>query len=157
MSRNRRDVFREVIKKGESQNSADDIAGLVMQQIAGGTEDEVAIDPALKSLLQKHAADATPMAFTTNIMARINPQPAQLVYKPLISKRAWYVAASVLGALILLSFWSSPADHAPNRFVNITIKQINALPAIYNITLMFGGLLLVLDHFITTRVNLSKQ
>jgi len=158
MSRNKEDVFRELINKADTQQPADDIANLVMQQINAETQDKVVISPALKSLLQQHANDVAPVAFTRNVMAQVNPQPVQTAYAPLISKRAWYVAASVLGVLMLLSIWGGSGDHAfATNLGGNTIKQINALPSIYIITLTFGALLLVAEHFITNRIKLSKQ
>lgn len=157
MSKVKKDIFRAIISKAEFQKPADDMAGLVMQQITGSMEDEVAINPALKSLLKKHGTDAPPMAFTANVMAQINPQAAQTAYKPLISTKGWYMAASVLCGLILLSLWSSSAQPASSGFADSTITQINALPAIYVITITFGGLLMVADHFITSRLKISRQ
>lgn len=158
MRRNKKDIFKEVISKAEAQKPADDIANLVMQQITTETQDEVAISPALKSLLQQHSVDAAPMAFTRNVMAEVNPPSAQTAYAPLISKKAWYTAASVLGALILLSVFGGSGQHAIATSIGgNAIKQINAMPAVYIITLTLGGLLLVAEHFITSRLKLTKS
>ncbi len=157
MSRNKKDIFREVISKAEVQKPADDMANLVMQQITAASQDEVAINPALKTLLQRHAADATPMAFTRNVMAQVNPPSAQIVYAPLISKKAWFIAASILGVLVILSVWGGSGQHAIATSIGgNTIKQINAMPSVYIITLTFGGLLLVVEHLISSRFKLSK-
>ena len=135
---------------------ADNMADLVMQQITAATQDEVVINPALKTLLQQHATDAAPLDLMRNVMGKINPQPAQASYAPLISKKAWYGAAAMLGLLILLSLLGSPADHSSNRFIANTVKQINAMPSLYIIILSFSGLLMVVDHLITGKLKLSK-
>lgn len=157
MSRNKKDVFKEVISKAEAQKPADDMAGLVMQQIRAETQDEVALNPALKKLLQQHAVDAAPMAFTVNVMAQVNPRTAS-TYAPLISKKVWFITSSVLGAVILMSALSSSGEHAfATSIGGNVIKQINAMPAVYIITLISGGLLLVLEHLITSRLKLTQQ
>ena len=154
MSRNKKDIFREIISQAEPQKPADDMASLVMQQIAAETLDEVAINPALKNLLQQHAADAAPMAFTHKVMAQVNPSASQIAYAPLISKKAWFTAASVLGVLILLSVLGGSNEHGFARTIGgNTIKEINAMPAVYIITLTFCGFLLVVEHFITNRLK----
>jgi hypothetical protein len=158
MSRNKKDTFKEVISKAETQKPADDMANLVMQQITAETQDEVAINPVLKALLQQHATDAAPMVFTRNVMAQVNPPSAQADYAPLIPKKAWYIAASVLGAVILLNVFAGSGSHAIATGIGgNTIKQINAMPAVYIITLTLGGLLLVVEHFITSLLRLAKQ
>ena len=154
MSRNKKDIFREVISKAEVQKPSDDIADLVMQQITAESQDEVAISPVLKSLLQQHADDVAPMEFTSNVMAQVNPQTA---YAPLISKKAWYIAASILGMLVILSVFGGSGQHAIATSIGgNAIKQINAMPAVYIIALTFGGLLLVVEHLISSRFKLSK-
>ena len=116
------------------------------------------INPALKTLLQRYAADAAPMAFTSIVMAQVNPSTPQIAYAPLISKKAWFIAASVLGVLILLSVLGGSNEHGFARSIGgNTIKEINAMPAVYIITLTFAGLLLVLEHFIAGRLKLSKH
>ncbi|MFD0750955.1 hypothetical protein ACFQZS_12440 [Mucilaginibacter calamicampi] len=159
MSRNKKDIFKEVISKAESQKPADDTANLVMQQITAVADDEVAISPALKNLLQKHVIDAAPMAFTNNVMAQVNPQQTEINYNPIISKKAWYaIAASILCILILTVVSGGSGQHAFSASIGgNAIKQINAIPPVYIITLIFGGLLPVAEHFITGRLKLSKQ
>lgn len=159
MSRNKKDVFREVISKAATQKSADDMADLVMQQITTASQDEIAITPALKTLLQRHAADAAPMAFTHKVMAQVSPQRVQVIYKPIISKKAWYaIAASVLCILVASAWLGGTGQHAFSSSIGgNTVKQVGALPPVYIITLTFAGLLLVLEHFITGRLKLSKQ
>jgi hypothetical protein len=158
MSRNKKDIFKEVISKAETQKPANDMANLVMQQITAETQDEVDINRVLKELLQQHATDAAPMVFTRNVMAQVNPPSAQADYAPLISKKAWYIAASVLGAVMLLNVFAGSGNHAIATSIGgNTIKQINAMPAVYIITLTLGGLLLVVEHFITSLLRLAKQ
>ena len=158
MSRNKKDVFKEIISKAEPQKPTDDMANLVMQQIAAANEDEVAINPALKRLLQQHAADAAPMGFTHSIMAQITPQQAALTYKPIISKKTWYtIAASILCILVIIAWLGNSGQQVYNAGIgDSTIKQIDAMPPVYIITLTFGGLLLVLEHLITSRLKLHK-
>jgi len=154
MSRNKKDIFREIISKADPPKPADDMASLVMQQITAENQDEVPINPALKNLLQQHAADVAPMAFTHKVMAQVNPVTSQVAYTPLISKKAWFTAASVLGMLILLSVLGGSNEHAFSRTIGgNTIKEINAMPAVYIITLTFCGFLLVVEHFITNRLK----
>ena len=156
MSRNKKDVFKELISKAEPQIPADNMADMVTQQIIAITEDEVAITPALKRLLQQHATDGAPLAFTSNVMAQLNPKPAQIAYAPLIPKKAWYIVASVLSVLIFFSFWSSPAEQAPNSFADTIIKQVNGMPSVFIISLIFCALLLALDHLLTNRLKMNK-
>jgi hypothetical protein len=155
MSRSKKDIFREVISKAETQKPADDMAGLVMQQITAETQDEVAINPALKSLLQQHAANVAPLDLKRNVMAQVNPPQVQVIYKPIISKKAWYfIAAAVLCIFITSAWLGGSGQHAFSSSVGgNTIKQVGALPPVYIITLTFGGLLLVLEHFITDRLK----
>lgn len=157
MSRYKKDIFREVISKAEAQKPTDDIADLVMQQITASTQDEVTISPALESLLQ-HAADMAPLDLTRNVMTQVNPQQAQVIYKPIISKRAWYViAASVLCILITATWLGGSEQHAFSSSIGgNTIKQVGTLPPVYIITLTFAGLLLVLEHLITNGLKLHK-
>jgi len=158
MSRNKKDIFREIISKAETQKPADDMANLVMQQITAETQDEVAINPTLKTLLQQYAADAAPMALTHNIMAQVNQHQVQLTYKPIISKKAWYgIAASVLCILIISAWLGGSGQHAFSRAIGgNTIKQVSALPPLYIITITLGGVLLVVEHFITGRFKNVK-
>jgi hypothetical protein len=157
MTRNKKDAFRKVIRQADLQTSADDMATMVMKQITADTADEVAISIVLKSLLAKHGADSAPLALTSRVMAQINPQPAQTAYAPLISKKAWYSAAAMIGLLIVLSLLGGPPNHASNRFVDSTVKHINTMPSVYIIALSFCGVLLLTDHFITSRLKLNKH
>lgn len=154
MSRNKKDIFKEVISKAETQKPADDMANLVMQQITTETQDEVAINPVLKTLLQQHAADVAPMALTRNIMAQVNPRTSQIAYAPLISKKAWYIASSVLVVLVMLSVLGGSGRHAfSSNIGGNLIKQVSNLPPVYIITLTLVGLLLAIDHFVTGRLK----
>lgn len=158
MSRNKKDIFREVISKAETQKPADDMASLVMQQITAEAQDEVAIKPALKSLLQQHAANVAPLDLTRNVMALVTPQQVQLAYKPIISKKAWYFIAASIVCILMISDWLGGSGHAFSSSIGgNTIKQVGALPSVYIITLTFAGLLLVLEHFITGRLKISKH
>ena len=155
----KQDKFRRLISNAEPEKAVDDMAKLVMQQITASADDEVAVSLTLKKLLQQHGADAAPMAFTQKVMTQINPQQVELSYKPIITKKAWYaIAASVLGILILSAWPGGSGQHIfATDIGGNAIRQVNTLPAVYVITLILGGLLLVAEHFITNRLKLNKS
>jgi hypothetical protein len=155
MKANKRDGFKKVIKLADEDKPADGFTASVMQFI----EADVKTEAALKSLLQREAAVGPAFNFTANIMAQIAVNNQAAVYKPIITKKAWYAIAAVMVTffmLIALSNQSTKSNTHQNWIVD-AIKYTNAIPPIYLMAFVIAVVLLFADYLITRLKNKSQM
>jgi len=147
------------MSRAEADKLPDELTGMIMQQIATAEQDEIAINPVLKKVLTQHGADYAPADLTRNVMAEVVPERQHVVLQPIISKKTWRIAGAVFVMLLIFLCVISPADQSgvAGNLGGSVVVHVNALPPVYVITLILGGMLLLADHFITDRGRLSGE
>lgn len=149
MKADKKDIFKKVIKLGADDQPAANFTSRVMQTI----EAEAQHEAALKTLLQQQPAEGPSFSFTANVMAQITAKPQPIVYKPIITKKAWYaIAAIAMVFLLLIGVSNSPQSGATDQNkLAAVLKTINAVPQPYLIGIIIAGGLLFADYLITQR------
>jgi len=149
MKANKKDVFKRVLKLAPADKSAVDFTGSVMEMI----EADAAREAALKSLLQQPTTDGPAFNFTASVMAQITAKNQPVVFRPIITKKAWYaISAVAMLFLLLIGFSNSPAHTVTDQSrVADLLKQVDHLPSIYLMAIIAVGVLLFIDYLFTQR------
>jgi hypothetical protein len=147
MTADKKDRFKKIIKLAADENPAVDFTASVMKTIEADLQRETA----LKALLQQEAAVGPAFNFTANIMAQIAANKQAAVYKPIITRKAWYGFAAMMVVLFLLLFAANTSTQNiahKNRIVD-TINYTHTIPPIYLMALVIVAVLLFADYFLT--------
>jgi hypothetical protein len=147
MKADKHDIFKKVIKLAADENPATDFTSSVMKTIEADLQREAA----LKVLLQNEEAIGPSFNFTANIMAGIQASRPQLVYKPIITKRAWYGIASVILVFIVIIIASNTSGHGGSGTTRMTfiVDYITRIPSVYLMTMVVVALLLAADYLVS--------
>ena len=141
---NRKDAFRKVIRVVPADQPDANFTDKLMSEIHADLERE----EVLKALLQHQLVEGPSFSFTANVMSQLNAQSKRLVFKPIITKRAWLVIASVLAVLILLiGLVNTSTQHSPTSqsIVANALSYIRQIPSLYLIVLPLAAVLLMVD------------
>lgn len=153
MKANKKDVLKHVLKLAADKPTVD-FTGSVMEII----EADAAREAALKSLLQQPTTDGPAFNFTASVMAQITSKNQSVVFKPIITKKAWYVIGAVVMLFLLLIGLSNSSAHTitDQSRLNSLLKQIDHLPSIYLMAIITVGVLLFIDYLFTQRTSKTK-
>ncbi|TSJ43363.1 hypothetical protein FO440_03985 [Mucilaginibacter corticis] len=154
MKANKKDVFKRVLKLAPADRPAADFTGSVMEMI----EADAAREAALKSLLQQPTTEGPAFNFTASVMAQITAKNQPVIFKPIITPKAWYgIGAVAMLFLLLIGLSNSPAHTVTDQSrVADLLKQIDHLPSIYFMAIIAVGMLLFIDYLFTQRTSKTK-
>ena len=154
MRANKRDVFTQVLKLAPAGKPAANFTESVM----GAIEADAVREAALKSLLQQPETEGPAFNFTANVMAQITAKDQSVVFKPIITQKAWYVIVAVAMLFLLLIGLSNSATHqVPNQNeIADLLKHINSLPVVYLIAVIIASPLLFIDYLLTQRTGKTE-
>jgi cadmium resistance protein CadD (predicted permease) len=108
-------------------------------------------ETALKALLQQEEAIGPAFSFTANVMSQIVADKQAAVYKPIITRKAWYGIAAMMVVFFMLIFASntSTQNTAQKNWLVDTINYTHAIPPIYLMALVIVVVLLLADYLLT--------
>ncbi|MGF7078772.1 hypothetical protein [Mucilaginibacter sp. UYCu711] len=147
MKADKKDRFRKIIKLAADENPAVDFTASVMKTIEADLQRETA----LKALLQQEEAVGPAFNFTANVMAQIAADKHAAVYKPIITRKAWYGIAAMMVVFFLLLFVANSSTQNTahkNRIVD-AINYTHSIPPIYLMALVIVVILLLADYLLT--------
>jgi len=134
-----------------------DFTDKVMQRIE---ELDVLKEKALGNLFKKYAQEEPSPMFSEKIMAQLGTKPV-FVYKPVISKRAWYVLGLITTVIFIVVLKDSSPEELNNPvYSNLYLKFSRLmeieLPAIFSskllaISLTACSILMTLEYFFRSR------
>jgi hypothetical protein len=147
MKADKKDRFKKVIKLAADENPAVDFTTSVMKTIEADLQRETA----LKALLQQEEAVGPAFNFTANVMAQIAADKQAAVYKPIITKKAWYgiAAMMVVFFLLILAANKSTQNTAHKNWLVGAINYTYAIPPFYLMALVIVVILLLADYILT--------
>src|SRR5258706_12672187 len=110
MMKNKDDILKKCIRSIEPDKPAANFTELVMSEIRAEFQNEVVINPALKSLLQQTSVEKPNANFTRRVMTQIEVIDGKHAYQPIISKKAWYQIAAAAAVLVVSLGFSEQAS-----------------------------------------------
>jgi hypothetical protein len=166
MKNRKSDLLKSLIKKTELDKPPLSFTILVMQEIEASAKEEPVTNPELRLLMKRHTMETPSVAFTNEIMAKIQNHDFKIPGEPILSKKGWniLVAAVVIifTSLVFFEGTSTSADGLTpylitiGQILNIIFRKVNAISPLYLITLISFGSLFVLDYFLR-KSNLLKK
>ncbi|MBE9461748.1 hypothetical protein ACFP1I_31010 [Dyadobacter subterraneus] len=155
MEEDKEEIFKKLIQKSEPDFTASDFTDHVMKMVQA---EELVRESALHALLVNNKLDQPSLSFESGIMAQITPVKKK-VEKPIISKNAWYIAATFFALMIQYSFFSKSSqitamDSSLIKITNAMFDFSNnagQMPVIYFIVVVTLCVLLLADYFILQR------
>jgi hypothetical protein len=147
MKADKKDIFKKVLKLADADKPSAGFTENLMQFI----ETDVKTEAALKTLLQQEIAVGPDFSFTANTMAQITVVKQATVYKPIITRKAWYaIAATMFVFFMLIGLSNQPTSINTNKnWIADAINYTHAIPPIYLMALVAVALLLLVDYLIT--------
>jgi hypothetical protein len=159
MARNKRNELKSLIQKVELDKPSHDFTGLIMEEVKA--QKEAVINPALKSLLKRNGIEMPSIDFTQNIMTLVEVHDFQPTYKPIISKKVWFIIISVVAFFVLHLSSSEQTLKSPyglttyfiriGNKLNAILTNVNSVPSLYLITFISLSALLVMDYLLRIR------
>lgn len=130
----------------------------------GENKDIKELDAFTKKYINEIEAETPSIGFTANIMDAILKEEQSSIYKaaPLISKRVWFVLASILAVSILFvskgasSSWLQIPEikmdylsniQLPNLFENITVSNLMLSACFFFTVMVFVQIYYLKNHF----------
>lgn len=145
------DKLKQLLKQAGTDKVADGFTGSVMNIIEADNLRETA----LQSLLKQHPAEGPSFDFTASVMRQVSAQRKPLVIQPIITKKAWYVIASVFVLFILIAFATSSKPAATNAIgdshITSLVNQLQVIPGTAVLGLVAMAVLLLGDYLIGQR------
>ena len=148
MRANKKDKLKNLLKQAGSDQVAEGFTDSIMNII----EADVMQEAALRSLLKQHPAEGPAFNFTAGVMAKINVKAKPFTVQPIITKRGWYVIATVFALFIFIAVASpNPGDSngVGNSPITSLINQIEAIPATFVLAIAAIAVLLTADYLFT--------
>jgi len=145
------DKLKQLLKQAGADKPAEGFTDSIMSII----EADVAREAALKTLLKQQPAEGPSFDFTASVMRQVSAQRKPLIFQPIISKKAWYVIATVFMLMIAASFVGSESsrlqDISGNSRITSIMNEIHVIPAIYVLAAVSVAILLLGDYLLTQR------
>jgi len=161
MTKKRDDILKKCIRSVEPDRPASNFTQSVMNEIQAGVQNEVVVNPTLKSLLQQTGLEETPAHFTHSIMSQIEVSNLKNGYPPIISKKAWYRIAAAVAVLLVSLGFSEQASKSPQivapYFIGLgnelsaIFSGIYRVPSVYPLTVIAISVLLLIDYFVRSK------
>ena len=145
---------KNILKKGIMETKSDFTSNL-MDQIN-------AEEKALSNVLTSNAKLETSPDFTSLLMAQLEGKSPAVVYKPVISKKTWFVLASLFLGVVGLAIFFGNANAKDARF-HIDLSEIaDQFESLFQassgvVYLVFGVLILSIGLLVEQRLSKSKN
>ncbi len=142
---------------------APDFAQLVMNEIFADARGQAATSPELKRLIQKAPIETPSAAFTYNAMKKIKLVGSTARNEPIISRKAWFIAASmVILSVLLVILTKAPENTSPippvlNNVLYHLYKFIEEVPSVCVLTLVCASTLLLVDYLLSERFVRARR
>lgn len=146
MKADKKDKFKNLLKLTADEQPSAGFTASIMQAI----EADVQREAALKAILQKEEAVGPSFSFTANVMAGIKASQPKYVYKPIISRKAWYGIAAIFTVLVALAMLPGPAQHTATSQGSLAtlIGYTYAIQPIYCFVFVIIVALLMADYLV---------
>lgn len=131
-----------------------DLFGLQCFKLAG-MSGEASVNPALKTLAQKHLKVGAPAGFTENVMAGIAQVPRLSPYQPVLSKKVLMsIAASVVLLISVIFLTARPKAsaqelHLQNKWSEV-ITELSRASHPWILAIIVAGALLYTDFLLNS-------
>lgn len=165
MTKNKDDILKKCIRSVEPDKPASNFTEMVMNEIQAEVQNEVVINPALKSLLQQIAVEIPSSDFTQTIMSQV--EIIDRKQEPIIRKNAWYMIGTAVAVLIGLLGFSEQASKSPQILtlsvvgmgneLSTIFSGISTVPSVYLLTVISISVLLLIDYFLRERVFSQRR
>jgi hypothetical protein len=116
MSKNKDEHIKDLININSIDKAPVNFTSKVMQDVFMTSNEEALKSKELNSLLKRTAIEKPSYDFVTNIMDQVAIQK-EIQYKPLISKKAWFII-SVTIVVLLLSVFLTDAPKESSSLLN---------------------------------------
>lgn len=150
--------FKNLIRETGADTPSDAFTRVVMQHVRE--------EAAFHALVHQNAVDFAPKAFSSKVMAQIQPSAKVAVQKPVISRRTWYWVAAAWAALIVACFFlpgNEPQSAFSDKLNGLTIsnqvfnQKFSTIPQPVMLTIIGLSCLILLDYFLRNKwVLLNK-
>lgn len=157
------ETFIDTIRSVGHDTPSPDFTQAVMNEILADTDGKTVANHELKLILQEGPIESPSLAFTNNVIRRITLRGPVTTHKPILTRRAWFGAATMaiftLFVLIVTdtadetSAVSAALDHAFYRLYGF----IRELPHVYVLTIASASVLLLLDHLLSDKFVRSER
>ncbi len=119
------------------------------------------IEKLVENLMDQSSPETPPMDFTTKVMSQVlsAEKSKALVYRPVISKKAWFIIFGVIVALfafLLLNLKTTPSAFNIDLSVFSFDKRFNPYPGLH-ISPMTANILLVATLMLFVQIFLLKN
>ena len=153
------DILKKLIQKIELDKPMSNFTSSVMKEIAAEVQNEAVVNSALKTLLKRHGIEKPSVDFTNRVLGQLEEGVnVKMTYRPIISRKAWRVIATVAAIFVMLIGFSEQASTSPQGLtsyftfvgntLNIIFLKINTVPSLYSTTFISVSVLLFMDYFI---------
>ena len=68
------------------------------------------IETLTKKIMKEVPLESPSLNFTANVMSQLRPKTVSIPYKPLISKKVWFLVAACIAVLVFFSINNSVSD-----------------------------------------------
>ena len=163
MAKNRDDRLTQLIQSAGTDKPALDFTEIVMKDIHAANQEEKVADPVLQSWLQQAVLEKPSVGFTAGVMQKVKISNEPVLYKPIISKRAWYAIAASIVLLASLSGFSQQEPGSTQVMIPYLVDAGNMLsnffrssgklPSVYPLTFLSISALLIAEYFIRRRYH----
>lgn len=134
-----------------------DFTQVIMNEILADAQGQALKNPDLELLIQKAPIETPSAAFTYNAMKKIKRVGSKPGNEPIISKKAWFLAASIAILSVLhVILTKAPESTSPVTPVLSNVLYhlydfIRQLPYVYVFTFVCASTLLLIDYFLSGR------
>jgi hypothetical protein len=141
-----------LIRKVELDQPSADFTGEIMQELKG--HHDYVSNPALRAVLQRNSKEILPSDFTRRVMYEVTSEN-QIVFKPIISKKAWIIISGCLLSIIV--FLGFIEDGLPvsgivtSHFITVgsSLQTLfKSTSSLWLITSVSVSVLLILDYLL---------
>lgn len=116
MSKNKDEHIKDFININSIDKAPVNFTSKVMQDVFMSSNEEALKSKELNSLLKRTAIEKPSYDFVTNIMDQVAIQK-EIQYKPLISKKAWFIISATI-VVLLLSVFLTDAPKESSSLLN---------------------------------------
>ena len=116
MSKNKDEHIKDFININSIDKAPVNFTSKVMQDVFMSSNEEALKSKELNSLLKRTAIEKPSYDFVANIMDQVAIQK-EIQYKPLISKRAWFIISATI-VVLLLSVFLTDAPKESSSLLN---------------------------------------
>jgi hypothetical protein len=157
--RKKRDELKSLIQKVEWDKPSLNFTELVMEEVEA---QEPVINPDLKVLLKRNGIENLFPDFTHSIITQVEAHDFHTTYKPIITKKAWFIIISMILIFVLYLSFSEQTSKSPGggltpyfintgNLLNIILTNVYYIPALYLVTFISISTLLIMDYLLRTK------